>query len=404
MYTGLEASGFRLIAGVLSALVMQSAASASANCQHAKSLEVQYRDFLPTSVQILYPCGEKSRLPYVVFANYLSLVDKDYYSGSRPEDADVEDRQGDIFLFGSLARELTARGFAVVKYDALAVHAAPELEQSKSVAIVNQDELLRISRDDFSGLLLSVVQAADLFLTGDEERPIIFVVHSGGAFTVGDYLKKYPPPGRSRRKIGFVGISPAVSSETGTRQSHRDYWIHSLKRCLGRDSRSACILELKADPLYEKLFSEGRRRRMDEIFATPQEDIHLLTDMNAYLTEVSREVDSFNSKSTADFAFINGKYKIRAALMDSLMFRESSAKPISCSVSSARLIFGGNDLSLSGDVEAEAWKSACGSQQQIIYVDGVGHSLGMDRYFGPIHPMAKSIVINSVLKVADDIR
>ncbi len=391
------------IAWLLSSLVAHSAVFADVRCETTKSLKVQYRDFLPTAVQIISPCAEQSRLPYVVFASYLSLVDKDYYSGARPESAALEDRQGDIFLFGSLARELTSRGFSVVKYDALAVHADSRDERTQPGEIVNQDELLRITRNDFSGLLHSVVQAADLVLDHQERRPIIFVVHSGGAFTVGDYLEKYHAMSRENRKIGFVGISPAVSSETGTKRSHRDYWVRSLEQCLKRSNHADCAARLKEDPLYERLFNDKRRRKIDEIFAISTGEGDLVAALNEYLTGVANEIDLFNLKSSEEFGYINGKYKIRATLINELMFREPSANAISCRATSARLIFGSNDLSLSWKAEAEAWQSACGSRQQVIMIDGVGHSLGVDRYFGPIHPMAKSIVIDSILKVADDL-
>jgi len=294
MNTGFSAKIFRLMAGLFSAAVMQPAAFANARCEQINSLKVQYGNFFPTSVHVIYPCAGKSRMPYVVFPSYLSLVDKDYYSGAKPESAAEEDRQGDIFLFGSLARELTSKGFVVVKYDALAVHAASEMRQAQSGDIVNQDELMRITRDDFSGLLHSVVQAADRFLDNDEKQSIIFVVHSGGAFTVGDYLEKYILPTQSNRKIGFVGISPAVSAETGTKRSHRDYWIRSLERCLQRGSRSDCVAQLKADPLYEKIFGDERRRRMDEIFSTSSGQAHLLDMLNEYLSGVAGEVDLSN--------------------------------------------------------------------------------------------------------------
>lgn len=375
-------------------------------CAEIKSLEVRYKDFRPTQVEILLPCSEKARLPYVILTSYFALVDKDYFSGANPEDAAQTDRRSELFMFGTLARELASKGFAVVKYDPIAIHPPAGSSNAHAESVIDQDELLRVTREDFSGLLDAVVRGADQAVGSDRRRPIIFVAHSGGAFTVGDYLERLASDkaSASGRKIGFVGISPSVSSDTGAARSYRDYWLRTLKSCLEFRQRSACLEEFKADALFTQLFNELRRKKIVDIFGATGSGDDLLDELRKYLDTVVVEVDSSNRASSQGYAYLNGKYKVRADVVNSLIFRRPSAVPISCTATSARLVFGSNDLIISSEVEKEAWVSACGKPPQVLLVSGVGHSLGEDRYVGPIRADAKALVLTSVLRVADELQ
>ncbi|MGC4078804.1 MAG: hypothetical protein QM702_17535 [Rubrivivax sp.] len=391
--------------GLVVSTFAASAASTDTVCERIQPLEVSYRDFSPTQVEIVQPCPPRDdRLPYVLFVSYVALVDKDYYSGENPDDAVTADRQSDIFLFAALARELNAKGFTAIKYDAIAVHAASATGGNGRTDIVSQDELLRVEREDFSGLLHSVIQAADLALGTGGERPVIFVAHSGGAFTVADYFARFSQGRDGGRKLGFVGISPSVSADTGTKPSYRDYWIRSLQQCLQHNEKSVCWAQWNGDKQFVRMFNEGRRQRIAEIFAGSTEETQLIGGLNAYLTTVAAEIDAENKASSEGVGYLNNKYQMRNELFNSMFFRQPSATPISCRSNASRLIYGSGDFAMSGEVEREAWESACGKPEQLVLLDGVGHCLGQDRYFGPIRQEAKAVVVDSILKVADELR
>jgi len=367
--------------------------------------EVRYRDFTPTAVVVTRPCGDRADRPYVVFASYIALVDGDYYSGPRPERAVLTPRDDDHFLFGSLARRLAREGIASVRYDPIGIRSRPREGHGFQGATVAEEDLLRIGRADFSGLLAAVVSRADEVLGRTSRAPIVFVGHSGGAFTVGDYLERARAEIRRQAEVfrtyGFVGVSGWVSRPTDlTEQSKWRYWVRKLQVCLRDSPPRECRDRLKAHPQYvDALWDSHVRARVEALFDQDIGAAELTRQFDRELSELPRRVEA-SKRRNEGVAFLNRTYRINQQVLKDLHFGPPSALPLSCNTLAAALIFGEQDFVLDPQLQTEAWTQACGRASDITVLPGLGHTLGLDSYYGPPSPQALETVVRAIATVA----
>jgi alpha-beta hydrolase superfamily lysophospholipase len=373
-------------------------------CQSEELVEeVRYRDFGPTALVITRPCNDAPHQPYVVLASYISLVDADYYTGKESARAILTARDSHHFMYGWLARALARQGIASVRYDPIAVRSRQKDGKGFAGAIVVEEDLLRVRRTDFSGLLELVLSRTDEVLGRSSSAPVILVGHSGGAFTIGDFLERarsVEGAGRSR-PYGFVGIAPAVSDATGIQQTHWRYWVRKATACLSQFPAPSCLASLRADAFYDEVFRDATlKRRISDIFLHSQDNIGLTRQLDQALARYAMERERAERAQTEGVALIQGRYRVQQRLFHELAFRTPSARPLSCHSQAAALVFGDADYILDPQAEKQAWAQACGRPSDVTVLPGVGHSLGPDPYYGPPTPEALGMVAKAIASVA----
>lgn len=365
--------------------------------------EVRYRDFGPTALIITRPCHDGPHQPYVVLASYISLVDADYYTGKEPAQAILTPRDSHHFMYGWLARALARQGIASVRYDPIAVRSRQKDGKGFAGAIVVEEDLLRVRRPDFSGLLEMVLSRTDEVLGRSSSAPVILVGHSGGAFTIGDFLEKarfQKGAGRSR-PFGFVGIAPAVSDATGIQQTHWRYWMRRASACLTHSQAKPCLDRLAAEPLFPRVFADpALRSRVETIFLASPDKVTLLERLDHELRNAATRHERLERENSSGISVVHGRYRIQQALFHELAFRVPSAGALSCRTQASALVYGKEDLILDPQFETAAWTEACGRPSDITVLPGVGHSLGSDPYFGPPTPEALGMVTKAIASVA----
>lgn len=368
-------------------------------------LTARYDGYGSTAVHLVRAEAVAMQQPIVVLTSYLSLVDMDYDSRgpehSAREGPEAEDEGA--FVYRALAQRLACRGYSVVKYDAITLHRpAGDGPDGGTPPVPDAQELLRLERRDFSGLLGAVLAAVDERL--GEQRPVILVGHSGGAFTVGDFLARqsHSPRTGPQRPMGFVGISAAVSNDPGTPQTHSQHWVRSLRRCLQTQRTAACVSELTLDPHYTLLIKDDVRAQVAGL-STTHEGEDFLKRAETLLDGFARDTLRTQKQRRPGTSHLNDRYEIRSDLFDSLQFRTPSAIPISCLALSSRLLYGDRDFIVWHEVEARAWMQACGRASDIQVMTGIGHALGQDKYFGPMAPRGLTAVTDAVDEVAQDL-
>jgi hypothetical protein len=375
------------------------------NCDPTTAIEqVSYRDFQPSRLTVTRPCNDTPDSPYVVFVSYLGLTDGDYYTGRDPEKALLTPRDSPHFLHRYLATNLAQHGVASVRYDPLGVRSRPREDGAFSGATVSQDDLMRLERSDFAGLLESVISRADPTLGRSRSAPVILVGHSGAAFTVGDYLNALEPDhaaSASRRRFGFVGLSPALSDATGIQQTHRHYWTRLLRNCLRDSPAPTCRERVQSDPFFSRMLRDpALQQRIDSLLSQPLPPDERLQRLDAELLRFASALEDRERSTTSGVAVIGQHHRIRQQVFHTLMFRTPSAGPISCKVSAAALFFGDQDFVLDAEHEASAWTSTCGRRDDIAILPGRGHLLGADPYQGPPDLQALEAVTRGVVAVA----
>lgn len=374
-------------------------------CQPTETVtEVQFQDFGPTSVVITHPCGDNSTKPRVVFASYLSLVDADYYTGRDPVQALLTPRDSHHFLFGWLARELARQGYTSVRYDPIAIRSTKRAAGPAFVrSSVAQEDLLRVRRAHFSGLLAQVVSGADKVLGGDAATPIVFVGHSGGAFTVGDFLEtaRGSTSAEAGREYGFVGIAAAVSDATGIRHTHWRYWVKRAETCLPRFPKATCMDRITSDPMYRGVVGDAEvRRRVEEAFLQTEDRLVVVEKLDRELRQFALALERARSEGREGVSVLNGEYRFQTALWHELAFRSPSSRPLSCLSTAAALVYGKDDYLLDTSVETQAWTQACGREGDITIIPQLGHSLGPDPYYGPPDRAALDVVVQAITAVS----
>jgi hypothetical protein len=368
--------------------------------------EVRYKDFGPTSLVVTRPCADSAGTPYVVFANYMGAIDADYYTGKETAKSLLTPRDSHHFAFAWLAQALARAGIASVRYDPIAIRSRKREGNGFSGATVVEEDLLRVQRADFSGLLAQVVTRADALLGRPESTPVVFVGHSGGAFTVGDYLENQTrlkrEQARQPRPYGFVGIAPAVSDATGALQARWRFWVRKASACLVRSTRTDCLEELRAHAFYSTVFHDpASRREIEEIFSSAPSEADLVVRLDDVLSRRARKWESDEYHRKDGIALLDGRYRFQQSLYHSMAFRSPSSVPLSCHTQAATLIFGGEDYLLEPAAEAQAWSQACGQPSDIIVLPERGHTLGQDPFFGPPSVDALEVVARSIRAVVD---
>ena len=396
-----------MVAGV--AIVSSSGGSPSVTdpaCAPRETIvQVHYEDFGPTTLVITRPCGDAPDKPYVVFASYLGLSDGDYFTGPEPARAVLTPRDSHHFLFAWLARALARQGIASVRYDPIAVRSRPRDGRAFVGARIVEEDLLRVQRADFSGLLEQVVSRADELLGRSARTPVVFVGHSGGAFTVGDYLEKAheraTQTAQAARPFGFVGLSPAVSDATGILETNWRYWVRKTSSCLTLSSRDACLSQLKSVSLYPVVFHDpSLRGRIELIFSQSPDSTTLVNRLDSELSRRARDKERAERAHKDGLALLEGRYAFQQSLFHAMAFRAPSAGPLSCHTQAAALVLGLEDMLLDASQEARAWTQACGRAEDVTLLAHLGHSLGPDPYVGPPSLQALELVARSIESVA----
>lgn len=364
--------------------------------------EVRYRDFGPSALIITRPCHDAPQQPYVVLASYISLVDADYYTGKEAARAILTARDSHYFMYGWLARALARQGIASVRYDPIAVRSRQKDGKGFAGAIVVEEDLLRVRRPDFSGLLEMVLSRTDEMLGRSSTAPVILVGHSGGAFTIGDFLEKARSQGGAGRSrpFGFVGIAPAVSDATGIQQTHWRYWVKQASACLTHSQAKPCLDRLAAELLFPRVFADpALRSRVETIFLASPDKATLLEALDRELRDAATRLERMERDNLSGMSVVEGRYRIQQALVHELAFRVPSAAALSCRTQASALVYGGEDLILDPQFETAAWTRACGRASDITVLPGLGHSLGLDAYYGPPSPQALEIVVGAIASV-----
>lgn len=396
-----------LVAGVATLAGTDGARQlATPACQPVETVdEARYLDFSPTALVITRPCGDTPERPYVVFASYLAPVDGDYYLGREAERAVLTRRDSHHFLFAWLARALARQGIASVRYDPIAIRPRPRDGRAFVGARVVEEDLLRVQRADFSGLLDQVVSRADELLGRSTRTPVVFVGHSGGAFTVGDYLERAheraTQTAQAARPFGFVGLSPAVSDATGILETNWRYWVRKTSSCLTHSSRDACLSQLQSVSLYPVVFHDASLRgRIELIFSQSPDSTTLVNRLDSELSRHARDRERAERAHKDGLALLEGRYAFQQSLFHAMAFREPSARPLSCHTQAATLVLGLEDMLLDASQEAKAWTQACGRAEDVTLLAHLGHSLGTDPYVGPPSREALELVAKSIASVA----
>jgi len=391
-------------------LAALSGAAGAAWAQHGTTcslttdpISARYDTFGSTAVHILRAESSDIRRPLVVLTSYLALTDMDYDTRGPAPPAGPQAEEEGTFIYRALARRLACRGFTVVKYDPITLHRHTDDISANDTALEpDAGELMRLQRADFSGLLTAVLAAVDAHL--GRQQAVIMVGHSGGAFTVGDFLAQQARASAAgpHRPIGFVGIAAAVSNDPGMPQTHSQHWVRSLRRCLQTQPAAACVSTLAADLHYPMLISASVREQIAALSTTHEGD-DFLQRAESVLDGFARDTLNIQRRRLPGQSQLNGRYEVRSELMDSLQFRTPSAIPVSCLAQSSRLLYGDRDFVVWHEVESQAWEQACGSTRDIRVMAGLGHSLGQDKYFGPIDPTALTALADAVEDVARDL-
>ena len=377
------------------------------DCQPVETVhEVRHEDFAPSVLVVTRPCGESVGRPYVVFANYIGPVDADYYMGKEPARSLLTPRDSHHFAFAWLARALARQGIATVRYDPIAIRSRKREGAAFIGATVVEEDLIRVRRADFSGLLAKVVAQADDLLERPDNAPVVFVGHSGGAFTVGDFLENQAQrrgaQAQAPRPFGFVGISPAVSDATGALQQRWRFWVRKTSVCLGRSHKAACLEELRANAFFPIVFHDpASRREVEEIFSSAPSAADVVSLLDEALSRRALEWESLEYHRKDGISLLNGRYAIQQSLYHSLAFRAPSSVPLSCHTRAAVLVYGSEDYVLESAAETAAWTRACGRPGDVVVLPDLGHALGEDTVYGPPSLQALEIVVRSVLSVVD---
>lgn len=374
-------------------------------CEMRESvLEVRYRDFGPTVVVVSHPCNDAAQRPFVVFTSYIALVDGDYFTGPDPSRALLTPRTSPYFLFRWLAQALARHGVASVRYDPIAIRSRQPGEEGFSRTRVVEEDLLRVRRSDFSGLLSEVIAQASTALGRTADAPIVLVSHSGGAFTVADHLDQQAARGLPRA-YGFVGVSGWVDTPARiTEQTKWRYWSNRLERCLGASDAQYCLKQWQAIAQYEESFvDEEIRSRLETLFSLGLTKSDLLERVDAELSALSERVTQARRTRMDGHSVLNGVHKINSRVLHDLHFGPANAKPISCRAKASALIYGEEDFVLDPRSQLQAWTDACGRPAEVTVLPGLGHALGQDPYFGPPDPSAVEIVKSAILGVASQL-
>jgi len=374
-------------------------------CETRESvLETRYRDYGPTAVVVSHPCSDAPDRPFVVFTSYIALVDGDYYTGQDPSRALLTPRTSQYFLFRWLARALAKHGVASVRYDPIAIRSRQPGEEGFSRATVVEEDLLRVQRSDFSGLLSQVISQASKELGRTADAPVVLVSHSGGSFTVADYLDIEAARGLSRA-YGFVGVSGWVDTPARiTEQTKWRYWSTKLESCLGTSDAKYCLRQWQVIPQYgESFIDQEVRSRIEALFSLGLTKSDLLKQVDAELSALSERVTQARLAGMDGQSLLNGVYRINRRVLHDLHFGPANAKPISCRASASALIYGEEDFVLDPRSQVQAWTGACGQHTDVTVLPKLGHALGQDPYFGPPDPAAVEIVKSAILSVASQL-
>lgn len=117
------------------------------------------------------------------------------------------------------------------------------------------------------------------------------------------------------------------------------------------------------------------------------------------LFELPRRVEASRRRNEC-VTFLNRTYRINQHVLKDLHFGPPSALPLSCNTLAAALIFGEEDFVLDPQHQTEAWTQACCRASDITVLPGLGHTLGLDSYYGPPSPQALEAVVRAIATVA----
>ncbi|WP_124540817.1 hypothetical protein [Piscinibacter terrae] len=394
-------------------LVAEDAKSMTADsqkpaCIESRTGQVTIDKGIGSVYEVTAPCHDDGSRPLVVFVNYVSEADRDYFSMPSVSLARSTPRSSVAYTYRYLAERLAARGFVTVRNDPLGVgcregeHAAAD---ALSPFCIRAFETARVERSDYAEVLGKVLLAADASLsTHLANRGVVFILHSGTTLVLKDVFEG--AYGLEPSRTGVVGVSALI----GTGMAN-DQWQTSgvfqarIDRC---ESQYALRLH----------FSRCVQRALGDSYAVgriPEESRRLINSecerigaackktAVALLNEITETV----SKNFLEGASQGDKYSSPAGYVGTLRSHldivSSTDSPCSLLVTmrpAVRLIYGDADVALSGDQQVREWVSCGGSAADAITLANVGHTLGPNVHTGPMTEESAELVINAAVDVA----
>jgi hypothetical protein len=382
--------------------------AARAECTYETFGQLSLSNFPPTSYASIKPCQQWNGV-LVVFVQYLSAVNKDNYNGSLDSLDLLSSRGGELaerdeyFVYRNLAKKLAEVGFAVLRYDALGVGCASgEVAPFGNPYCVKRDVTAKVRRQHFSALLNSLVLTELGRLGPGSVKQIIYMAHSAASYILADSLEiSLVAPSAQTIDLGFVGISALIDSPaSGLRYQKVGYWMDRFSGCPASVYRR-CVTDLMSDLSFDSVFGGNTRRKVLSILNLTAGDKGLM--IRRLLDKTAAESEGGGPKRVISAEAAGGLILIDPSLVD-FLFRGTARIPKGITrVRAARLIYGDQDLSLSGVLQRQAWVEMGRSPEDVMILHGLGHSLGKSQYWGPTSPVGIDTIVNAVRDVSEEL-
>jgi hypothetical protein len=358
--------------------------------------------------EVTAPCRDDGGRPLVVFVNYVSEADRDYFSMPSVSLARTTPRSSVAYTYRYLAERLAARGLVTVRNDPLGV-GCREGEQAAADALspfcIRAHETSRVERSDYAEVLGKVLLAVDAGLsTHLANRGVVFILHSGTTLVLKDVFAG--PYGLKSSETGVVGLAALIGTGMANEQWQTSGVFQArMDRCEDRYSLrlhfARCVQRALGDSYAVGRIPEESRRLINS------ECERIGTACKKTAIKLLDEITETVSKNFREGAALGDKYSSPAGyvgtLRSNLDIMSSADSPCSLLVKmrpSVRLIYGDADVALSGDQQVREWVSCGGSAADAVTLPNVGHTLGPNFHTGPMTEKSADVVIDAVVDVA----
>jgi hypothetical protein len=359
--------------------------------------------------EVTRPCGPISNKPLVVFVNYASEADRDYFSMPSVVQARTTPKSSVAYTYRFMANRLAQLGFPSVRYDPLGVGCsegqAPSDDAALSPFCIRPSETSALTRADYAEVLGRVlVDPQEQLADYAAARGFIFITHSATTLVVMDLL------GGAYRidstKAGLVGISPLVTSGAANNAwQSSGVFKERIKGCAASERLNLhfqrCVKKALADAYAVKRIPDASRQAI--VSACQRSGNACMEVANAALDEVTetsnRALDDA-AKNNEVWSSPGGYAQGMKLHLEFDLSKDLPCKTMAAMRPAVRLLYGSEDIALSAEQQTEQWVACGGSRDEVTVLADVGHTLGSHVHAGPMAEASMQLVIDRVVEVS----